>query len=399
MIKRNMLKQWILLLLLSFSLSACLKNEDKDSHVQLPNINPNLSTESPEGIWLFHMDIEATEKHHINDGERTNEDTYFIRQVIRISETENTGEYQLGASCNQSYLPTNNSLAINHTIEDEDFTWVMRQLLDAYGLNDPNTHYPAANLSNTDLPTLWQLSDNILTPNLVALNPEQVGLLRYLFFQIGISLHNPLVQQGSKSGNLNLTNNLALSGSLQFENMKFISTVNDYHRNMSIKGVKISDSTKFTEVEEIDFSIHIESPDVNITETSEILDCLRIAEWDSTVTTTSNNSTDSLFHSKHISTIKFSETPNRYGYSDETYFEASRNLNTDKETLRIIKPVPLDTSYTNRCAETNYSECESASSFDLQIDSQATNSLSAKVDIINHNGDVIKAGFSMSIHP
>ena len=399
MIKRNMLKQWILLLLLSFSLSACLKNEDKDSHVQLPNINPNLSTESPEGIWLFHMDIEATEKHHINDGERTNEDTYFIRQVIRISETENTGEYQLGASCKQSDLPTSNSLANEHIIEDEDFTWVMKQLLDAYGLNDPNALYPAANLSNTDLPTLWQLSDNILTPNLVALNSEQVGLLRDLFFQFGISLHNPLVQQGSKSGNLNLTNNLALTGRLQFENMKFISTVNDYQRNMSIKGVKISDSTKFTDSEEIDFSIHIKSPSVNITDTSEVLNCLRIAQWHSSVTTASNNNTESLFHSKHISTIKFSETPNRYGYSDETYFEASRNLNTDKETLRIIKPVPLDTSYTNRCAETNYSECESASSFDLQIDSQATNSLSAKVDIINHNGDVIKAGFSMSIHP
>lgn len=393
--KPNVFKQWILLLITSLTLSACLKNEGKDSRVQLPDINSNLSTDSPEGIWLLHMDIEATEKHQINDGERTNEDTYFIRQVIRISETEDAGEYQLGASCNQSYLPTNNSLAINHTIGDEDFTWVMRQLLDAYGLNDPNTHYPAANLSNTDLPTLWQLSDNILTPNLVALNPEQVGLLRYLFFQIGISLHNPLVQQGSKSGSLNLTNNLTLSGSLQFENMKFLSTVNDYHRNMSIKGVKISDSTKFTEVEEIDFSIHIESPDVNITETSETLDCLRIAEWNSTVTTTSNNSTERLSYSKHFSTIKFSQTG--YGYSDETYFEASINHNTDKQIARIINPAPLDISYTNQCAETNYNECESALSFSLQLESQTTNNLSAEADIISHNGNEVKAGFSMSI--
>lgn len=82
MIKTNMLKQWILLLLLSFSLSACLKDEDKDSRVKLPNINPNLSTESPEGIWLLHMDIEATEKHHINDGERTNKDTYFESPLV-----------------------------------------------------------------------------------------------------------------------------------------------------------------------------------------------------------------------------------------------------------------------------------------------------------------------------
>lgn len=397
--KPDVLKQWILLLLLSFSLSACLKDEDKDSRVTLPNINPNLSTESPEGIWLLHMDIEAIEKHHINDGEKTNEDTYFIRQVIRISETENTGEYQLGASCNQSYLPTNNSLAINHTIEDEDFTWVMRQLLDAYGLNDPNTHYPAANLSNTDLPTLWQLSDNILTPNLVALNPEQVGLLRYLFFQIGISLHNPLVQQGSKSGSLNLTNNLALSGSLQFENMKFLSTVNDYHRNMSIKGVKISDSTKFTEAEEIDFSIYINSPDVNITETSEFLSCLRIAQWHSIITTTSKNITESLSHSKHLSTIEFSARENGYGYPDETYFETSKNLYTGKEIVRIISPVPLDTSYTNRCTETNHSECESALSFKLLLESQTKNNLSAEVDIIDHEGKVIEAGFSMRISP
>lgn len=394
-----MFKQWIWVFLLSFSLSACLKDEDKDSRVQLPNINPNLSTESPEGIWLLHMDIEATEKHQINDGERTNEDTYFIRQVIRISETENAGEYQLGASCNQSYLPTNNSSTINLTIEDEDLTWIMKQLLDAYGLNDPNALYPAANLSNTDLPTLWQLSDNILTPNLVALNSEQVGLLRYLFFQFGISLHNPFVQQGSKSGNLNLTNNLALTGRFQFENMKFLSTENDYHRNMSIKGVKISDSTKFSESEEIDFSIHIESPDLNITETSATLDCLRLAEWNSTVTTTTNNSTERASSSKHISTINFSKTGYENGYPSEIYFEASINRNTGKQTARIINPVPLGISYTNHCEETNYSECESASSFDLQIDSQTTNSLSAKVDLINHIGEAVEAGFSMNIRP
>jgi hypothetical protein len=393
--KPNVFKQWILLLLLSFTLSACFKNEDKDSRVQLPNINPNLSTESPEGIWLLHMDIEATEKHQINDGERTNEDTYFIRQVIRISETENAGEYQLGASCKQSYLPTNNSLAINHTIEDEDFTWVMKQLLDAYGLSDPNTHYSAINVSSTDLPTLWQLTDNILAPNLVPLNQDQAWLLQYQLFQTEIPYFYPFVKQGSKSGSLNLTNNLSLAGSLQLKNMKYLSTENDYQRYMSIKGVKISDSTKFTESEEIDFSIHIESPDVNITETSEILDCLRIAEWNSTVTTTSNNSTERLSYSKHFSTIKFSQTG--YGYSDETYFEASINHNTDKQIARIINPVPLDISYTNQCAETNYSECESALSFSLQLESQATNNLSAEADIISHNGNEVKAGFSMSI--
>ena len=399
MIKTNMLKQWILLLLLSFSLSACLKDEDKDSRVKLPNINPNLSTESPEGIWLLHMDIEATEKHHINDGERTNEDTYFIRQVIRISETENTGEYQLGASCNQSYLPINNSLASHHTIEDEDFTWVMRQLLDAYGLSDPNTHYPAINVSNTDLPTLWQLTDNILTPNLVPLNQNQAWLLQYQLFQTENPYFYPFVKQGSKSGSLNLVNNLSISGSLQLEHMKYLSTENDYHRNMSIKGVKISDSTKFTESEEIDFSIHIKSPNVNITETSEVLNCLRIAQWHSTVTTTSNISADSLFHSKRISTIKFSEIQDRYRYSDETFFEASKNLNTNKETLRIIKPAPLDTSYTNQCPEASYSECNRALSFKLQQESQSQNSLSAKVDIVNHIGEAVEAGFSMRIRP
>ena len=394
-----MLKQWILLLLLSFSLSACLKDEDKDSRVKLPNINPNLSTESPEGIWLLHMDIEAIEKHHINDGEKTNEDTYFIRQVIRISETENTGEYQLGASCNQSYLPTNNSLAVNHTIGDEDFTWVMRQLLDAYSLNDPNTHYPAINVSNTDLPTLWQLTDKVLVPNLVPLNQDQAWLLQYQLFQAGVPYFYPFVKQGSKSGRLNLTNNLSLTGSLQLENMKYLSTESDYYRHMSIKGVKISDSTKFTEAEEIDFSIYINSPDVNITETSEFLSCLRIAQWHSTITTTSNNITESLSHSKNISTIDFSKRETRYGYPDETFFEASKNLYTDKEILRIINPVPLDTSYTNRCTETIHSECESTLSFKLFIESHTQNRLSTKVDITDHEGEVIEAVFSMKIQP
>ena len=394
-----MLKQWILLLLLNFTLSACLNDEDKDSRVQLPNINPNLSTESPEGIWLLHMDIEATESYPLLDNsEAVSHDRYFIRQVVKIEQGENPSEVKQGANCSHSHLPTHTSPA--HLNLFSGYSGLSFHVLSESSAYNPNYKFQVTNISNTDLPNQWNLQNNILSPILINNPSLQTGEhtpLICAFGCIGSPFHFPPNKEGIKSGELKLNNNLSISGRLEYRNNTYNSDEFNYFRRMSIKGVKLSDATVFLEAAEIDFQMQLNQADIDEDNSSPLLSCLRTANWQSKLIIKNSEEQKQIRDSHELLTVKF---------------ESSAYLQIDNDLLDKEKKVEHDLSLypntytpmggnqlTNLCSISAPSTCQSAIRFNQEINYKNKNGFSSQTSIVNDDGEVLEANVLFSVKP
>ena len=406
-------KQWIVLFLLSFTLSACIgnndsnKDSDKDNRVALPDINPNLSTESPEGIWMLHMDIEANETYANGSYTRTNQDNYFIRQIIKIVKGNNPSEFHLSAACDASYLPTNNHFSKDFGTLSSEITSTFRELQSAYNLESPNFTYSIFNLTNTDLPTEWNLTGSKLLPILITPNSDSIANFEYIFRPFNFEFPYLLImnKSGTKKGELNLIDNRELSGSLRFETFSNEPAIMNYQRDMLITGVKLSDSQKFTSADEINFEMFFNRNEIDISDTSNNLGCLRTAEWQSKVITRENDISEQVIFSKNLATLQF--LPSETFSQEDTrspYLKIIHNNNTHKSLLSLTNPELLGIGstaydYTNLCLEAESSNCQSAINFDMQLDIKSKNGISAKAYIINHDAEEVRAEFSFSIQP
>ena len=406
-------KQWIVLFLLSFTLSACIgnndsnKDSDKDNRVALPDINPNLSTESPEGIWMLHMDIEANETYANGSYTRTNQDNYFIRQIIKIVKGKNPSEFHFAAVCDASYLPTNNHFSKDFGVLSSEITSTLRELQSAYSLESPNLTYSIFNLTNTDLPTEWNLTGSKLLPILVTPNSDNISNYEYMLRPFNFEHPYLLIMNnsGTKKGELNLIDNRELSGSLRFETFSNEPAIMNYQRDMLITGVKLSDSQKFTSADEINFEMFFNRNEIDISDTSNNLGCLRTAEWQSKVITRENDTSEQVIFSKNLATLQF--LPSETFSQEDTrspYLKIIHNNNTHKSLLSLTNPELLGIGstaydYTNLCLEAESSNCQSAINFDMQLDIKSKNGISAKAYIINHDAEEVRAEFSFSIQP
>jgi len=408
-----MKKQWIALFLLSFTLTACIGNNDshkasdKDNRVALPDINPNLSTESPEGIWILHMDIEANETYANGSYTRTNQDNYFIRQIIKIVKGKNPTEFQFAAACDASYLPTNNHFSKDFGALSSEITSIFKEIQSAYNLESTNLTYSIFNLTNTDLPTEWNLSGSKLLPILDTPNSDNIANFEYILQPFNFEFPYLLTMNdtGTKKGELNLIDNRELSGSLRFEAFSNEPAIMNYQRDMLITGVKLSDSQKFTSADEINFEMFFNRSEIDISDTSNNLGCLRTAEWQSKVVTRENDTSEQVIFSKNLATLQF--LPSDTFSQEDTrspYLKIIHNNNTHKSLLSLTNPELLGIGstaydYTNLCLEAESSNCQSAINFDMQLDIKSKNGISAKAYIINHDAEEVRAEFSFSIQP
>jgi hypothetical protein len=404
-----MKKQWIALFLLSFTLTACIGNNDshkasdKDNRVALPDINPNLSTESPEGIWILHMDIEANETYANGSYTRTNQDNYFIRQIIKIVKGKNPTEFQFAAACDASYLPTNNHFSKDFGALSSETISLLKTLLSIFNLESPNLTFSIFNITNTEIPTEWNLTGSKLLPILVTPNSDNITSLKHtpLFAFLNVRTNNT----GTKKGELNLIDNRELSGSLRFEAFSNEPAIMNYQRDMLITGVKLSDSQKFTSADEINFEMFFNRSEIDISDTSNNLGCLRTAEWQSKVVTRENDTSEQVIFSKNLATLQF--LPSDTFSQEDTrspYLKIMHNNNTHKSLLSLTNPELLGIGstaydYTNLCLEAESSNCQSAINFDMQLDIKSKNGISAKAYIINHDAEEVRAEFSFTIQP
>ena len=178
-----MKKQWIALFLLSFTLTACIgnndnnKDSDKDNRVALPDINPNLSTESPEGIWMLHMDIDMNETAIGSFGQKDVDDSYFIRQLATIQGIADSNKYEINSYCGDSSDLNSNSAII-------------------------------ATQSDSMIPYEWEFSEDQL---------RNVSTHDDNFSQYWKMLYPDLLWQSQEEGQLSFKQNLTITGNISHE--------------------------------------------------------------------------------------------------------------------------------------------------------------------------------------
>lgn len=364
--KPDVLMQWILLLLLSFTLSACLKNEDKDSHVQLPNINPNLSTESPEGVWLFHMNIDVTENSISSDKQREKSSHYFVRQLVTIKPTEQENVFWPKAGCGRysSEFNINSLMAV-----DDD----------------------------TELPANWKLDNQQFKPfdNSEMQNyPEMEAL----------SIFDPYFSWSYiENGGLTVNQNLSLSGQLIIEaNANYIANEDPlfftsfylngydqvkYSRSLNISAVKLSDSTAFDTAAEITYRLNIQSDLLDISHSEYMPYCLDSREKRSYIVTRRANSSEVEAKQTEAFTLGMEsllpETDSLVilkTYQDYENAPSVHLLGSDWDSYHIIQP----------CYDETSEQCSPPISFELEQRSKDINGFSVEAEIIEHDGTEVK---------
>jgi hypothetical protein len=257
----------ILLLTSLLCLSACWPLEDDKSSSGsslLPDVNTNLSTESPVGIWM--LDIDATSEVTYYEEDSSNiksieKSKHKIRQLISISQAEN--ESYLMRECSIKRKP-------NVILDSVFFT-------PSFAGGEFLSSLSAFSIKGNVLSYFFELADDSMQ-------------LKEAYGHMGTW---PLNSQAS----LELDHNLSLQGnasqliknrSSSFSPLSSYPESWDQINNLDIKGVKVSDSTNFSQSRELttEFTIN-DIPFLDTEETA--MDCLRIENIN---TFTSLNSPD-----------------------------------------------------------------------------------------------------------
>ncbi len=359
-------KQWILLLLLSFTLSACLKDENKDSRVQLPAINPNLSTESPVGIWLFHMNIDVTENSNSPDKQRDKSNHYFVRQLVTIKPTEQENVFWPKAGCGRysSDFNINSLMAI-----DDD----------------------------TELPANWKLDNQQFKP---FDNPEMQNYPEMEF----LSVFDPYFSWSYiESGGLAVNQNLSLSGQLIIEaNANYVANEDPlfftyfylngydqvkYSRSLNISAVKLSDSTAFDTAAEITYRLNIQSDLLDITHSDYMPYCLDSREKKSHIVTRRANSSEVEVKQTEAFTLGMEPLlpePDSLvilnTYQNQENGPSVYLMNSDWD--------PYHNTWS--CNDDTNEDCLPPISFELEQKSNVKNGFSVEAEIIEHDGTEVK---------
>jgi len=358
-------KQWILLLLLSFTLSACLQ-DDKNSSLTLPAINPNLSTESPVGIWLFHMNIDVTEDSSSPNKQRHKSNHYFIRQLVTIKPTEQDNVFWPKAGCGRySSDYSNNSLM---AIEDD-----------------------------TKLPASWKLDNQQFKP---IDNPEMQSHRKMEY----LSVFDPAFSWSYiEKGGLDVNQNLSLSGQVIIEANAKHESMDDalffiqifmlgyeqieYSRIMNISAVKLSDSTAFDTAEEITYWLNIQSNSLDITHSEYMPYCL-----------------DSRQKRTHIVTHRGNDSEVE-AWQAEAFTLGMKPLLPEPDSLVILNTYQnqenglsvylMNSDWdpyhnTRSCNDDTNEDCLPPISFELEQKSNVKNGFSVEAEIIEHDGTEVK---------
>ena len=375
-----MKKQWIALFLLSFTLSACIgnndsnKDSDKDNRVALPDINPNLSTESPEGIWMLHMDIDMNETAIGSFGQKDVDDSYFIRQLATIQGIADSNKYEINSYCGDSSDLNSNSAII-------------------------------ATQSDSMIPYEWEFSEDQLRS--FSSPPDNFSRYWKMFYP-------ELLWQSQEEGQLSFKQNLTITGNIshkilvnyepseRYNSDPYViiplSGAHDikYNKIMKISGVKISDSIHIDDAPELAYTLNIQSEDLSISNITSQLFCLKSNEKTSKITTTSSEKNSMETQSIQALNIGINSSP-----EEETlYFGVRKYLQADLTSLYLDQPKSNSYHSISTCPKQDLNEnCQSPVKFDLTLDSKSKNSFSTKADIVGHDGEEIRTDFSLLIQP
>lgn len=310
-------------LLTSFILlTACWPLEEKDKKSSnsslLPEVNKNLSNESPVGIWMLEIDARRFESYYYTDFEDNSTDHSSEYHGYKFLNIENDSEKE-------------NSFIVND-----------------------------CNSSSSDIPAIlanWQLVGEILSFPIRIFHDEIPGVL---------------ISTANRQGELELINNLALSGSQSssyemslsffaldtgdplvpdatiFQTLADIIFPKLLKTNSSIKGVKVSDELNFAQAPEINIQLETSNISSDINFDVSQLKCMSSIE--KTKTTTFNNTEADL--SKVIETsISFNTH-----LSNDTFVNIE-NQTQEEITSNIIKLVnnsednPSITTYSSNCLD------------------------------------------------
>lgn len=337
--------QSLLLITCLLCLTACWpleENQDSSEPNLLPEINTNLSSESPAGIWMLEITANTFESFYYPDLKENSTDyssDYLSHKFLIISEdTENA-----------------NSFLIN----------------DCYPTDIPR------------LTTRWQLIGSTLSIPEVIDEETGIDIIDSVFWP-----------SGSSQGELKLANNLALAGTqsntfntsviipestthvpqviLDYKNGESMTSVNFpkyYKSKLTVKGVKVSDETNFSDAAELNLQLKLSNSGSN--NNTAQLKCIssvtktQITILNDTEENTENNFSQISESSSNLFNIHFKE---------KKYFLVE-NLSEEGSLSNIITQV---NEYTFVNAKRIYNSSCSDTECQIMTDFQQTSLLNSK---------------------
>ncbi len=364
--------KWIFIMLALFKfplliisllfLAACWPLEDNKKKklsseiASLPDIDHNLSSESPVGIWMLDIDAttEITNFHNNNIEIKSIEKSkHKIREFISIKQSDN-----------ENYIIHECSLHRKPNV-------TMPGWLNSF----PST-----------------LKDNILS---LSIDFPIEDLETYQF--VGLPL--------SSQTTLKFDNNLSLQGSASqlFKNRIFQTdpifnqVSKDQHHLLQIKGVKVSDETNFFNPSELTTQFTINDiPFLNSEETA--IRCLRIEDIATTITHHSDTPQEITHSSENLFSADFNHT-------NRVFLQKFVSDNTEKSTLTVftndsIFPNSNIPFYLSDCDENRNSQdkCKKVSSVKLHTQKDTSNTLESSITASTSDNNEINIKVSIEVH-
>lgn len=347
-----------LLIISLLFLAACWPLEDNKKKklsseiASLPDINHNLSSESPVGIWMLDIDAttEITNFHNNTEIKSIEKSKHKIREFISIKQSDN-----------ENYIIHECSLHRKPNIT-----------MPGWFNSFPST-----------------LKDNILS---LSIDFPIEDLETYQF--IGLPL--------SSQTTLKFDNNLSLQGSASqlFKNRIFQTdpifnqVSKDQHHLLQIKGVKVSDETNLFNAAELttQFTIN-DMPFLNSEETA--IKCLRIENIATTITHHYSDIPQEITHSSEkLLSANFNDT-------NRIFLQIPTSGNTKKETLRIFSNDSIFPNlnipfYLPDCEHVSNS-CEEVSDVRLSIQKNKSNTLGSSITAYTSDNNEINIKVSISL--
>ena len=353
------LSKYAFLFICTLFLAGCsfFEEDDKKSSASslLPDINTSLSTESPVGIWMLEISADSFESFYTTDFEEHSTDHSSIYHAYKFLRIENDPVEE-------------NSFLIN----------------DCY-------------FSSSDIPTIltkWLLDNSTLLSPAVDIKGDDNGL-----FTISIS----------SQGELTLVNNLQLSGTQKssfgasfgdfvvLPELEYLKAMADIlfpktsSTDLSIKGVKVSDETIFSQASELDIQLNISSNTSGTSIDASQIEC--ISSTTKTRKTFTNNPETEIAES-----IESSNDFNAYFINDT--FVNIENL-TQEDTISNTIILELDEAeswsfikYSSNCLEGE--NCEHLSFFEQSSSLNTKGHLSTSIEYATDTEINVQA--TLSIH-
>ena len=383
--KTHFYKQSILLFLVSL-LAACFE-ENKSSGLSLPPINPNLSTESPEGIWLFHTNLSIVENSYKEDRQRELNNQYFLRQLVTIKQAPNEHEYWIRGGC-------------YHLLSEESRSSILT-------FDD-----------NTKLPLTWFYSDQRMLPEDEVQDYYNLSDIR-LLDEMDPNLH----WHQQKSGALMFNKNRSLTGELIFDNTaihdyddisdaNFFSVVllNGYKKiqqfkKINIEAVKLSDDTNFKTANELKYYLTIQSNILDVNHDNYELFCLDARKVKSHTSEFNNGEISKESYNFEALTLGLDKTPDEINseenepYVNNDIFVTSKQSQTDGHSLYLMNSDYNTYHGTQVCHENSDDDCLENISYDIQQRINQTDLFSVTGEIIEHDGSQVSIQVKVELSP